>query len=209
MMKYNLNKSRLLTTTITFLITSAPIAVIIIPLMLNKPVQAQEKSYAIYGDIFDKWTSLGGARSPLGNPTSDEQPAANGGRYNNFQNGFIYWSPKTGAHAVYGKIGEKWNQLGRERFGYPTSDEQPAANGGRYNNFENGGSIYWSPNTGAFAVYGDIAKVWNDLGRERGRLGYPTSDEQPVGTAGNRVTYFQRGEIYWNKGSRKTTVVYK
>jgi hypothetical protein len=37
----------------------------------------------------------------------------------------IYWHPRFGAAAVYGRIGEQWVQLGRERgvCGYPTSDE--------------------------------------------------------------------------------------
>ncbi|MGM3309608.1 hypothetical protein ACSQ6I_27115 [Anabaena sp. WFMT] len=42
----------------------------------------------------------------------------------------------------------------------------------------------------------------------RSRLGYPTSDEQPVGSAGQRVSYFQGGAIYWNSGSRQVTVTY-
>jgi len=44
---------------------------------------------------------------------------------------------------------------------------------------------------------------------EKSRLGYPTSDEQAVGSAGQRVSYFQRGAIYWNSGSRQVTVTYK
>ncbi|BAY62801.1 hypothetical protein NIES22_28760 [Calothrix brevissima NIES-22] len=186
-----------------------PISVITMPLVLNQSVYAQSSD--IHGKIFDKWSSLGGSRSPLGNPTTNELPAARGGRYNEFQYGFIYYhpDPKIDVHAVYGKIGEKWNQLGRENgLGYPITDELPAANGGRYNDFENNASIYWHPDTGAYAVYGDIRTKWVSMGREKSRLGYPTSDEQPVGSAGQRVTYFQGGAIYWNSGSRKVTVTY-
>lgn len=191
-----------------------PISVVTMPLVQNQSVYAQSPSpaCAIYGKIFDKWSSMGGSSSPLGNCTSDEKPAARGGRYNEFQYGFIYWHPDTkiDVHAVYGEIGKKWNQLGRENgFGYPITDELLAANGGRYNDFENNGSIYWHPDIGAHAVYGDIRTEWVKMGREKSRLGYPISDEQPVGSAGQRVTYFQGGAIYWNSGSRKITVTYK
>lgn len=86
----------------------------------------------------DKWASMGGSKSPLGAAKTDEQSAARGGRFNEFQNGFIYWHPKFGAHTVYGLIGVKWKQLGRENsLGYPITDELPSANGGRFNDFEN------------------------------------------------------------------------
>ena len=183
-----------------------PLAVATIPLVVSQPAHA----FAIYGDIFDKWAIIGGDRSVVGTPTSDELPAARGGRYNSFQNGFIYWHPNFGAHTIYGNIGVKWVQAGRENgFGYPSTDELPAANGGRYNQFEGGRSyIYWHPKIGTFAVYGDIAQLWNSKGRERSRLGYPISDEQPAGTAGQRMQHFQGGSIYWNSGSRKMTTVY-
>jgi hypothetical protein len=68
---------------------------------------------------------LGREAGALGYPLSDESAAVNGGRFNNFQFGMIYWHPKFGAHAVYGRIGEKWIELGRESgvCGYPTIDE--------------------------------------------------------------------------------------
>jgi uncharacterized protein with LGFP repeats len=96
-------------------------------------------AFQVYGAINDKWRAMGGQSSPLGAPRSDEASAANGGRFNNFQYGFIYWHPRSGAHAVYGLIGEKWNALGREGgvCGYPTSDEYDFQ-GGRRNNFERG-----------------------------------------------------------------------
>lgn len=209
-MKLQTSKAILLGLVSTFsTISLMSLSVVTMPLVTSQPVFAQSK--AIYGKIFDKWAILGGTRSILGEPITDELPAARGGRYNEFQGGYIYWHPNFGAYAVYGKIGEKWNQLGRENgVGYPSTDELPAANGGRYNEFEGGSKyIYWHPNTGAHIVYGDIARSWNQLGRERGRLGYPISDEEAVGTAGQRVSRFQGGEVYWNSGTRKLTITYK
>ncbi len=154
----------------------------------------------VSGAIADKWRQLGGLTSPLGAPTTDERAAARGGRFNEFKNGFIYWnpSPSIGAHAVYGLIGQRWNQLGREvGYGYPVTDEQPAKNGGRFNDFENGGSIYWHPTFGVHIVYGAIRGKWHELGREAGALGYPASDEAAAFNGG-RFNNFQFGMIYWH-----------
>ena len=53
-----------------------------------------------------KWRELRGAAGPLGAKT-DEAHAARGGRFNEFEHGFIYWNPSLGAHAAYGDIGGK------------------------------------------------------------------------------------------------------
>lgn len=210
--------SRLLgVTSIVSSATLIPLSVVTIPPGFNTPVQAQTPNSTpcceIKGAIFDKWSELGGSNSPLGNPISNELPVARGGqgRFNAFQYGFIYWHPKIGAYGVWGAIGEKWNELGRDKgLGFPITDELATADGaGRYNDFERNASIYWHPDTGAHAVYGDIRAKWISLGREKSRLGYPISDELPVGTAGQRVSHFQNGSIYWNSGTRETIVNYK
>jgi uncharacterized protein with LGFP repeats len=155
-------------------------------------------AFQVYGAIGEKWRQLGAESGPLGAARNDERDAARGGRYNDFQFGFIYWHPSIGAHAVYGLIGEKWNKLGRERgFGYPLTDEQPARNGGRYNDFENGGSIYWHPRTGAHVVYGAIGEKWRSMGRERSMHGYPKTDEYSEAGGFRRVD-FDCGYIRWS-----------
>ena len=151
----------------------------------------------VYGAIAEKWSELRGAAGPLGAAKTDEADAARGGRFNEFDHGFIYWHPSFGAHAVYGDIGVKWNQLGRERgYGYPLTDELPAFGGGRYNDFEDGRSIYWHRSTGAHAVYGDIRAKWLSIGGVR-KCGYPKTDEYVDGN--HRRTDFQHGYIRWSK----------
>jgi hypothetical protein len=151
--------------------------------------------------IHDKWKSLGGAGGFLGSPISPERTAADGvGRYRRYQGGSIYWSPQTGAHEVHGAIRDKWTNLGSESgYGYPITDEVVAPDGrGRYNHFEGGRSIYWTPQTGAHAIFGAIRGKWADLGWENGRLGYPTTDE--LGTADGfwRFNHFEHGSIFWS-----------
>ena len=154
-------------------------------------------AFEVYGAIGEKWKQLRAEAGPLGAARSDERNAARGGRYNEFQHGYIYWHPGHGAFAVYGAIGAKWNQIGREpSFGFPLTDERPAAGGGRYNDFENGGSIYWRAGAGAHALYGAIRLKWLQLGGVAA-CGYPTSDEYARGNA--RSSDFERGRISWSK----------
>jgi uncharacterized protein with LGFP repeats len=77
-------------------------------------------------------------------------------------------------------IDDKYNALGGPGgfLGQPIdagagSAEMDTADGrGRVRDFE-GGSIYWTPETGAHEVHGDIRIKWAQLGGERGFLGFP------------------------------------
>jgi hypothetical protein len=101
--------------------------------------------------------------------------------------GTIYWSPPSGAHEIHGDIEQLWKSYNYETgLGYPVTDESGTPDGiGRYNFFYqlvNGqlvgrSSIYWSPNTGAHAVYGDILAAWASKGYEAGKYGYPVDEE--------------------------------
>ena len=158
---------------------------------------------AVYGAIGEKYSALRREQGPLGPALSDEAAAPHGGRFNRFQSGFIYWHRETGAFAVWGAIGEKWDQLGRVNYGYPITDELTTPDRrGRFNHFravhlpdKPEASIYWTPETGAHAVYGAIRSQWASMGWERSALGYPTSDELHDGDA--RRSNFEQGFIRW------------
>jgi uncharacterized protein with LGFP repeats len=99
--------------------------------------------------------------------------------------------------SVIGAIRGKWLQLGGSAsfLGEPLTDETTTPDGvGRFNHFQ-GGSIYWTPTTGAHEVHGAIRDKWASMGWERSSLRYPTSDEQAV--PGGRRGYFQGGFINW------------
>ncbi|WP_375396043.1 LGFP repeat-containing protein [uncultured Sphingomonas sp.] len=173
------------------------IVVLVASLAMGRPVGA----YQVYGEIGNKWRALGASAGPLGVPTSDEGPAADGGRINSFKNGFVTWHPKFGAHATWGLIGAKWNQLGREiSLGFPVTDEMPGANGGRFSDFSNNATIDFLPKTGTHVIIGLIRAKWLATGREGGSCGYPTSDE--VAVTGGRRSSFQFGTISWMTGAR-------
>jgi len=159
---------------------------------------------SVYGAIGDKYSGLNRQNGPLGAALTDEADAPYRGRFNNFQNGQIYWHPDIGAFAVWGAISAKWNQLGRVDYGYPITDElETPDQRGRFNHFRAvhlpgnpEASIYWTPQTGAVAVYGAIRQAWAADGWERGRMGYPTADEIVDGSF--RRNTFERGFIRWS-----------
>jgi hypothetical protein len=155
---------------------------------------------AYSGPIDDKYTSLGGPSGFLGVPVSEEHVAPDGtGHYRHYRGGSIYWHPRTGAHEVHGAIRDKWASLDWERglLNYPLTDELPTPDGvGRYNHFL-GGSIYWTPQTGAHEVHGAIRDKWESLGWERSFLGYPVTDETRTPSDHGRYSRFQGGSIYW------------
>lgn len=152
-----------------------------------------------------KWEHLGGAAGFLGAPVGPERPMTDGaGRSRDFAGGTIAWHPTLGAHAVGGAIGARWRELGREEWGYPTTDESVTADGaGRYNHFRTMTlpgtpecSIYWHPATGAHEVTGAIHQKWAELGWEAGLVGYPVGPDH-ARRGGGRIQDFQKNSIGW------------
>ncbi len=154
--------------------------------------------------ITAKYRALGGAGGWLGVAiTSITKCPDNIGSYQHYVNGSIYYHPSTGAHEVHGLIRARWQSLGWERsfLGYPLTDETATPDGvGRYNHFQ-GGSIYWSPATGAWEVHGAIRGKYSNLGWERSFLGYPLTNETTTPDGVGRYNHFQHGSIYWSPGT--------
>ncbi|WP_372460102.1 alpha/beta hydrolase-fold protein [Nocardia coffeae] len=161
----------------------------------------QTGAQVVRGAILEAWGKQGSERGPAGYPTGPETRTPNrDGVVQGFQNGPMYFSAKTGAHRVLGLILGKYAQLGFENsfLGFPIAEEQPVANAGRISRFE-GGNIYWSPLSGAWAVRnGPIMDAWGRQGFEHGKLGYPISDEFPV--PGGVQQNFQTGFIVFHDG---------
>lgn len=134
------------------------------------------------GAIRERYADYGFEGGLLGYPVTDELPAKNGGRFQQFQRGTIYWHPDAGAHAVYGRIRDKWADLGHEtgRMGYPTGDEFAGPNGGRIQVFQ-GGPIYWTLTGDAHAVWGSMLEQYARDRYENGKWGYPLGDETNTG----------------------------
>ncbi len=161
---------------------------------------APQQVWEVHDPIWPLYQSLGVHESILGFPESDQNVCPDGvGKFNHFQGGGIYWTPDTGAHEIHGAIWDEWASLGWERsvLGYPRTDEFPCLDGvGAFSHFQ-GGSIFWSPATGAHETHGAINTLWSSMNWERSVLGYPTSDENPCPDGIGRFNHFQHGGIYW------------
>lgn len=160
----------------------------------------QTGAHAVVGAIGAAYQSEGGANGPLGLPVSGETVTPDGkGRFTQFQNGTIYWSPTSGAHAVRGAILDKWHAQGAERgdMGYPVSDEVANPNKPGVAQSFRGGTVYWSSETGPHLVEGAILKAFREAGAENSALGYPSSDEVSL-TRGGAFNRFEGGALYWS-----------
>ncbi|WP_073490003.1 RICIN domain-containing protein [Streptoalloteichus hindustanus] len=163
------------------------------------------------GEIHQKFASLGRHEGPLGHPVGEETTfGTEGGRFQRFATGSVYYTPKTGAVAIHGEFHKKFAEFKYEAgpLGYPLNEAAATSDGvGRYINFsQGGGGIYWHPATGAHLVYGAIRGKWNELGAEKSYLGYPTTDEFDLPKGRRNV--FQGGRIDWsNDGGH--TIAYK
>jgi lysophospholipase L1-like esterase len=152
---------------------------------------------SVTGDFARKYAELGSTGSVLGDCVRDEGPVNKGGVAQPFRSGSLYWNPTTGSHALHGAIRGQYAALAWENsyLGFPTTDEFEVR-GGRGQHFQ-GGSIYWSPATGARDVTGAIREKWATLGWENSYLGFPTTSEIPLVRSGGRVQHFSGGSAYW------------
>jgi len=112
----------------------------------------------------------------------------------------IYYAAETGAHEVHGDIRAKYNAFGAANgiLGLPTTDESGTPDSiGRFNHFQ-GGSIYWTINTGPMVVRGSIRDMWAAQGWETNeRFAYPIADH--FTKTGNPAEFwggFQNGAMY-------------
>ena len=104
----------------------------------------------------------------------------------------------SGTRIVGGAIEQAWLRLGGSYgfLGWPRTDEtRTPFRTGAFNHFD-GGSIYWSPRTGAHEVHGDIRAKWSSAGWENSSVGFPVTDENPI--RGGAFQHFQTGSIYWS-----------
>ena len=159
--------------------------------------KAATGAWTIHGITGSRYLDINADQSYLGFPTSGETPLSNGGLYQQFENGRIYWKAATGAWTIHGDTGNRYLSAGANAsyLGYPTSAETPI-NGGVYQQFENG-RIYWKNTTAAWIVHGGIASYYTQQNTAQGALGFPTGPETP-GTAGNVYQQFQNGRVNWS-----------
>lgn len=142
-----------------------------------------------------------GGTSSIGEPTSDELLAFNGGRWQEF--GFtnrILWSPNVDINKgrqIGGLILQKWLDLNYEVgvHKYPITRELQAI-GGRFNHFQSGSIYYKYGAIQARSVRGAIHTQWSQSNWENGQYGWPISDASPCTTSTNRDAAPARGQLF-------------
>jgi uncharacterized protein with LGFP repeats len=68
-----------------------------------------------------------------------------------------------------------------------------------------GGSVYWSPATGAHATSGAIRTAWMAQGWERGTLGFPAGAMTCARPDGGCEQRFEGGLLVWSPVTNRVT----
>lgn len=134
------------------------------------------------------------------------------GRIGVYENAHIYFHPTTGAYPIphadptlgaeKSGLFEAYASYDYERgvLGYPVRAFSPLdtpSGKGAVQAFQ-GGVLYRKDGAPkAFYVLGEIGKRWAADGYEKGKLGWPISNEV-VDRNGNRVQVFENGSLYWH-----------
>jgi hypothetical protein len=165
----------------------------------------------VLGQIWVDYEGMGESAA-IGLPVA-AATAIGGGIQQLFQGARMYLkSGASKAFEVHGAILAKYlSSGGPTTWGYPVSNEHDVMSDslaiGRISEFE-GCSIFWSVNSGAFEVHGDIRNKYRSVGGPAGDLGFPTSDESdvPGASAPARYNTFQNGSIVWFGSTAETYV---
>jgi uncharacterized protein with LGFP repeats/GH25 family lysozyme M1 (1,4-beta-N-acetylmuramidase) len=161
------------------------------------------------GEISRKWKDLQAENGRYGAPTADTMFCGGKECVQEFARGRILKDPSA-ATSAFGVlrgtgIGSLWTNMGGQqaRLGYPATDE--SCDGDTCKQSFRGGTIYWTPPTGQWAVYeGAIGGLWRAQGAESARLGYPTSNET-CGVDSCRQS-FAGGEVLWTASTGASAV---
>ena len=154
----------------------------------------------VHGGILLRYLQTGREAGPLGMPTSDEMAGkVAGSRVNTFTGGAIYWAASTGVNEVFGEIGKRYLGLGADgsALGLPTASEEAGPFPGTRQQRFTGGSILFSPGTGAHPISGPIEARYRQSG-VAAAIGLPTSAARSAAASGAVVQDFQRGTVYWS-----------
>ena len=182
---------------------TAAAAVLVAPLALATPESDAADA------ISAAWGAAGGPDSAVGSQDGDVYQTGDG-YGQQFTDGKIFFTPDTGARLIYGAILDKYESVGGPAdsdLGFPTIDEVEGLFGpdSRVSTFSASDkpAIFWTSDTGAFAVRGAINAAWDKLGGSAGTLGVPIEDERYDGDAVSQK--FTGGELTWNLATKTFT----
>lgn len=117
-----------------------------------------------------------------------------------YEKGAVMYNSRVGlAFEMHGAIYEYYKSWPkRSELGYLVADEAPASDrSGRKSVFSDGG-IYWSPDTGAIPVLGQMYIDYEHLG-ESGALGFPLKNARRINAGWEQE--FQHARMYYRDGA--------
>jgi uncharacterized protein with LGFP repeats len=160
------------------------------------------------GGIAAAWAAAGGV-SRLGLPMSGEVGAPGGAVTQEFSRGYTLVVTSGGTRLVMGGIRDAWLARGGARgvLGLPRHDEAPAAGGGWYMEFT-GGTVVWTPSSGAVVLTGPIGARWSAAGGLNSSLGLPVAVQRATADGRGQFVGFASGAgIYQLNGSAQAFLV--
>lgn len=160
--------------------------------------------------IIARWRDLGGTRSILGAPTSAETvakgPRGRTGAKQVFEKGRVYWSRRHGAEALTAAVLARYRKLGgpASAYGFPKATVARTADRvGRKVRLA-AGMIFFSPDSGAWAVRGKVLEAYKRRKYSAGPLGYPVGNV--VDSATRQRGAFQGGVVVYDKQTKTIRV---
>ncbi|MQA33308.1 S8 family serine peptidase [Modestobacter roseus] len=164
-------------------------------------VAGRRGAWAVTGKLESAWYDRDAEFGDLGFPVGEQVCGLRaGGCLQRFDGGSLYSSPASGVFPVLDPVAAGWARQGWESgpLGYPVTDMgcQPG-DGGCFQHFQ-GGTVMWSPSSGAWPVSGALRDGWFASGSEAGRLRYPTSGATCGLRNGGCLQRFQGGALYWS-----------
>ncbi|GFG69111.1 hypothetical protein AWC24_18200 [Mycolicibacter senuensis] len=181
-----------------------------VTVLLSMQTAAATPDSEAHDAITAAWQAAGGDGSPLGPPKGDVHPAG-AGFAQDFAGGTVFFTPETGAKALYGAILEKYESMGGAAtggLGFPSSDEVPGLVPDSRVAILSGADnpvIYWTAEHGAHVVRGPMNAAWDKLGSSTGALGVPVDDENYDGAVVSQR--FSAGALSFDGAARTFTTV--
>ena len=152
---------------------------------------------SMHPGIKKRYEEIGGHNSVIGKENSITFHS-NNSIFQRFENGFIIGSEQTGYWENYGKIRNRFAQLGYEqgKMGLPMSGYFNTIDNGTGQKYQNG-FILGNEKNGYWESTGLIRKKFAQLGYEQGKMGLPTTQEFTT-IRGGWFQKYQNGFIIGN-----------
>jgi SpoIID/LytB domain protein len=166
-------------------------------------------AFEVRGAMAAAWAAAGGVAG-LGVPVSGEVAAPGGGVTQEFGRGVTVVLTPGGTRVLFGGIRDAWLARGGARgaLGLPRNQEAATPDGaGRYVEFA-GGTVVWTPSSGAVTLAGPIGARWVAAGGLTSDLGLPVAVQRATADGRGQFVGFASGAgIYQTNGAAQAFLV--